>query len=69
MTMTRADYKTRFTPEGDKALSRKVVGVKLPIEIEQAIKSLPVTERGKWLRRVVTEAAKRELINPNQSCG
>lgn len=65
--MTRADYKTRFTPEGDKALSRNVIGIKLPIEIEKAIKSLPITERGKWLRRVVTEAVEKELLKTNES--
>lgn len=54
---------TQFKPEGIKALSRKVTGVKLSIEVEHAIKQLPITERGKWLRRVITEAAKVELMN------
>ncbi len=53
---------TQFKPEGSEPLSRKVTGVKLSVEVENAIKQLPVTERGKWLRRVITEAARAELM-------
>lgn len=64
--MTKLTQKdTQFKPEGDEALSRKVIGVKVSLEVENALKQLPATERGKWLRRVITEAVKTELINKN----
>lgn len=59
----RTQQDTQFKPEGNEPLSRRVIGVKVPVEVENAIQQLPVTERGKWLRRVITEAAKVELMN------
>lgn len=52
---------TQFKPDGDKALSRKTIGVKVSAEIQDAISQLPAAERGNWLRRVITEAVKNEL--------
>jgi len=34
--------------------------VRLPIDIDAAVRSLP--NRSAWLRRVITEAARRELL-------
>jgi hypothetical protein len=34
--------------------------VRLPIDIDTAVRSLP--NRSAWLRRVITEAARRELL-------
>ncbi|MGB7415619.1 MAG: hypothetical protein WA902_15540 [Thermosynechococcaceae cyanobacterium] len=36
--------------------------VRVPTEIETAVKSLPKSNRSEWLRRVITEAAQRELM-------
>lgn len=58
----RTQQDTQFKPEGVEALSRKVIGVKVSLEVEDALTKLPATERGKWLRRVITEAVKTELL-------
>lgn len=52
----------RFKPQGEVSgeLAKKAIGVKLPVEIDQAVRALPDTSA--WLRRVITEAAQRELI-------
>lgn len=53
----------KFKPIGDKALARKPLFVKVPQEILDAVESLPSGERSTWLRKVVSEAVKRELID------
>ena len=58
----RTQKDTQFKPEGDEALARKVIGVKVSLEVENALNKLPTTERGKWLRKVITEAVKTELL-------
>lgn len=60
---TRGDYKTRFKPIGKKPLSRRIVGVRVEPEIESALNCLPHAQRSEWLRRVISEAVRRELIN------
>lgn len=56
----------RFKAQGeipsDQPLSKKVIGVRLPIDIEAAIRCLPEEERVPWLRRVICEAARTELM-------
>jgi len=49
---------SRFKPEGKRALSRKVIGIKVEMEIEKFISNLPADDRSKWLREIVTQAAK-----------
>jgi hypothetical protein len=41
-------------------LATSVTSVKLPVGIDSAVRSLP--NRTAWLRRVITEAAQRELM-------
>ena len=41
-------------------LASSATGVKLPIHIDEIIRALP--NRTAWLRRVITEAAQRELM-------
>ena len=45
-------------------LATSVTGVKLPIAIDGVVRSLP--NRAAWLRRVITEAAQRELMNEEE---
>jgi hypothetical protein len=47
---------------GDYPLAKKVTGVKLPIDVHEAIWALPEKERISWLRRVICDAARSELI-------
>jgi len=53
-----------FTQIGDQPLSRKVRGVRLPLDVDAAIEALPSENRSNWLRRAIVEAARRELMNP-----
>lgn len=39
-------------------LAKQAIGVKLPVEVDAAIRALP--NKTAWLRRVLIEAAKRE---------
>jgi hypothetical protein len=55
------NFEYRFKPVSPEPLSRCVIGAKVPIDVEKAIRSLPSEERSKWIRRVLTEAARREL--------
>lgn len=58
----RADYKTRFkSTDNASNLARKATGVKLPEDIDAMVRALPVAERSAWLRRIITEAALKEL--------
>jgi hypothetical protein len=52
----------QFKPQGEVngPLSNKAIGIKLPVEIDEVVRSLP--NKAVWLRRVISEAAQRELI-------
>jgi hypothetical protein len=52
----------QFKPQGEvnSPLSNKAIGIKLPVEIDEAVRSLP--HKALWLRHVISEAAKRELM-------
>ena len=44
-------------------LAKQVTGVKLPQSIHEALRLLGAEERVKYLRRVICEAVKRDLID------
>jgi hypothetical protein len=52
----------QFQPQGEVngSLSNKAIGIKLPVETDEVVRSLPL--KVVWLRRVITEAAQRELM-------
>jgi hypothetical protein len=50
---------------GDEALSRQNLAVKLPLKIDALVRSLP--NRSAWMRRVLVEAAERELIGDDHA--
>lgn len=52
----------QFKPIGSQPLCRKPRSVKLPQDIDAAIEALPEKQRAVWLRRVIVEAAKAELM-------
>lgn len=61
MTSTQPhDERGRFATLGDQPLSDKVRGVRLPVDVDQYIESMPQEERSKWMRKVLTEAAHKE---------
>jgi hypothetical protein len=53
-----------FTPIGAEPLSKQVIGIRLPNSIHELVYKLP--NRAEWLRRVISEAAQKELANPDQ---
>lgn len=61
--MSRADYETRYKLSGEKPLAKRPISLRVPGEIEDILFALPTDERNKWLRRVILEAAQRELVN------
>lgn len=59
---------TPFPRVGSEPLAEKQVQVRLPVSIDAAVQELG-NKKTEWLRRVITEAAKRELMtnsNGNQ---
>lgn len=59
MTETRGDYKTRFKEHPTEELAKKIVGVALPIKIDEYVRSLP--NRSEWLRKAIAEAYQKEV--------
>jgi len=59
-------YLKPFKPKGEKPMSGRLF-VRVTPEIEQAVKSLP--DSPEWLRRVITEAVKRELLGQPPGTG
>lgn len=49
-------------PLPDEKLASKPIAVKLGESVDAAIRALPQKERIVWLRRVLTEAARAELM-------
>lgn len=51
----KQDRKTgKFVPTGAPVMAEKPVGIRLPIEIDAAIRSMP--DRAEFLREVITKA-------------
>ena len=55
------DEKGRFTTLGDQSLSSKVRGVRLPADVDRFIEDMPKSDRPEWMRKVLSDAARREL--------
>lgn len=55
--------KTQFQPLGKKALAKKPLAVKVPEDIDELVRSLP--NPSEWLRKIIVEAAQRELLPPD----
>lgn len=49
-------------PEGEK-LGKRPISAKVPEDVEALIFALPQKERVHWLRRVLTDAARKDLGN------
>jgi hypothetical protein len=56
----KLDNLTPFKPDGETALARQPLCVKVDKEIDAKVRSLP--NKANWLRRVITEAVQRELM-------
>jgi len=68
MDIYKEGIATRFKPQGElppgARLAKKPLAVKVLEEVDIAVRSLP--EQAAWLRRVICEAAKRELLSQSQ---
>jgi len=62
---------TQFKPQGEippgARIAKRPLAVKVLEEVDSAIRSLP--EPSAWLRRVICDAANRELLNQSQGDG
>lgn len=56
---------TQFKQRLDVELADKPIPVRLPVDVDAAVRQLP--DRSAWLRRVITEAAQRELMQPTKA--
>lgn len=56
----RRDFETRFKPQPN-SLASAALSTKVDKQTDQVVRSLP--NRSEWLRRVITEAARRELMS------
>lgn len=52
-----------FKPLGEKTLAKRVIGVRLEEDIDTIVRSLPDSVRSRWLRKVITDAVKEQLID------
>jgi hypothetical protein len=55
----------RYQPLGDTPLASDAVSVRLPVEVDAAVRAIP--DRAEWLRRVITEAVVREGLIPQEA--
>ncbi len=60
------DEQGRFISQNPEPLAEKALSVRLPVSIDAIIRKLPSEERAAWLRRVLSEAAQRELITDTE---
>lgn len=56
----RQQYKAQGEVLSDKPLSKKAIAVRLPEDIDALVRSQ--ADGAAWLRRVIVEAARRELM-------
>jgi hypothetical protein len=62
------DFKRHwYKPQGEitTELSKKAIAVKLPVDVDKVVRSYP--NMAAWLRRVITEAAQRELMKDGET--
>jgi len=68
MDIYKEGIETRFKPQGElppgARLAKKPLAVKVLEEVDTAVRALP--EQAAWLRRVICEAAERELLGQSQ---
>jgi len=68
MDIYKEGVETRFKPQGEippgARLAKRPLAVKVMEEVDNVIRALP--EQSAWLRRVIAEAAERELLGQSQ---
>lgn len=59
-------FKAKGEIPGDQPLAKKPISIKLPVDVDAAIKALPDEERVTWLRKVICNGAYAELLHSDQ---
>lgn len=54
-------YGGMYASVGEQKLAEKAISVKLPVDVDLAVRTLSNTDRANWLRQVITEAAQKEF--------
>jgi hypothetical protein len=50
-----------FTPLGQEPLSSKVWGIRLPLDVDSYLETMPASERSIWLRKVICTAVREQI--------
>lgn len=50
-----------YASVGEQKLAEKAISVKLPVDVDTVVRTLSNADRANWLRRIITEAAQKEL--------
>ncbi len=59
----------RFISQNPEPLADKALSVRLPVSIDAVIRQMPSEQRAAWLRSVLSEAVKRELMVDSETVG
>lgn len=57
----KTDHLRKFVPIGDRPMAEKALSVRVDVDVDAAVRALGA-ERSAWLRRVITDAARAELM-------
>jgi hypothetical protein len=57
----QGDSGGKFVPIGDRPLAEKALSVRVDVDVDAAVRALG-DERSQWLRRVISDAARAELM-------
>ena len=50
----------KFVPTGAPVMAEKPIAVRLPVEVDAAVRAMPSSERSEWLRKAIAEKLERE---------
>ena len=50
----------KFVPTGAPVMAEKPIAVRLPVEVDAAVRAIPSSERSEWLRKAIAAQLERE---------
>jgi hypothetical protein len=60
----RADFLTRFQPQGDVPMTKQPITVRLPEDIDTIVRPLP--NRTEWLREAILDRLEQDELLPDR---
>ena len=60
MKQLHHDENGKFCSPNSKPLAKKVIGVRLPVDVDEAVRKLAGNELSNWVRQAVIEKYERE---------